>query len=131
MIRSSSELKTKNCWNAVALGDKAFNGGLNLDETAKYTQLHPSYCEFGEEALDDVELLVFGQGEVEGPARVAIESGTDLGLLVDGKVVWVGVDDFTGRKRILACGEIVDKVLMAVALSRHKLVDPRRDRPPG
>ena len=51
----------------------------------------------GEEALDRVQPGGRGWREVEGEARVPVEPGADLGVLVGGVVVEDDVDRLAGR----------------------------------
>ena len=53
---------------------------------------------------------------MEGPARVAVEPGADLGVLVDGLVVQDRVDDLAGWDGRLDRVEEADELLMPVAL---------------
>ena len=71
----------------VVLVEEAVDGGLEVDEGMEDASLEASCGEPGEEALDGVQPRGGGWGEVEGEARVAIEPGADLGVLVGGVVV--------------------------------------------
>ena len=70
----------------------------------------------GEEALDGVQPRTGCRREVEGPARVTVEPGTDLLVLVGGVVVEDHVDDLTGRDVALEGVQEADELLMAMVL---------------
>ena len=53
---------------------------------------------------------------MEDEARVAVEPGADLGMLVGGVVVEDDVDDLAGRRLGLDRVQEADELLMAVAL---------------
>ena len=72
--------------------------------------------ELGEEALDGVEPGARGRREVEGEARMAVEPGAHLRVLVGGVVVEDDVDGLAGRHLGLDGVEEADELLMAVAL---------------
>ena len=57
----------------VVFGDEAVDGGLEVDEGAEHAAFQTPFGEFGKEALDRVEPGGRGRGEVEHPARVALE----------------------------------------------------------
>jgi len=100
----------------VVLVEEAVDGDLEVDDGSEHAVPEASPGELGEEAFDSVQPRGRGRGEVEGPARVSLEPGADLGVLVSGVVVEDDVDD-------LACGDVAlqrveeaDELLMAVAL---------------
>ena len=72
--------------------------------------------ELGEEALDGIEPGARGRREVEDEARVPVEPGADLGMLVGGVVVEDDVDDLSGRNLGLDGVQEADELLMTVAL---------------
>ena len=99
MMRSGSAVQTNGLGLVVVLGEVAVDGGLKVDQRMEHAALEPTPGQPGEEALDGVEPGRRGRGEVEGPARVALEPGADLGVLVAGVVVEDHVDELAGRDR--------------------------------
>jgi hypothetical protein len=41
--------------SVISLGEKAIDGGLEIDQRSQHTAFEPSLAELGEEALDGVE----------------------------------------------------------------------------
>src|SRR6516225_6128489 len=100
----------------VGLGEEAVDGGLEVDDRLEHAAFEPSLGQLGEEALHGVEPGGGGRGEVEGPARMALQPSPHLRVLVDGVVVENGVDDLAGRDLRLDGVEEADELLMPVAL---------------
>ena len=105
----------------VVLGEVAVDGGLQLDDGAEHAALQPPPGERREERLDRVEPGAGGRREVEGPARVAGQPGTGLGVLVGSIVVEDHVNDLAGRDLALDRIQEADELLVAVA--RHAASD--------
>ena len=100
----------------VVLRNEAVDGGLEIDEGMKHPALQATPGQLGEEALDGVQPGAAGGHEVEGPARMPLEPGKDLGVLVGRVVVEDHVDFLAGRDAALDLVEEADELLMAVAL---------------
>ena len=66
----------------------AVDGGLQIDDGSEDATPESLAGEFGEEAFDGIDPGTGFRGEVEGPARVTLEPGFDLWMLVAG--VWRG-----------------------------------------
>ena len=81
-------------WICVGFGEEALDGGLEFDDGSEDATFEPPLCQLGEVAFDGVEPRGGGGGEVEGPARMAGQPFTDLGMLVGGIVVGDGMDEF-------------------------------------
>src|SRR5688500_14673105 len=81
----------------VVLGEVAADGGLQIDDGAEGAAPDAPAGERGEEGLDGVEPGAGGGREVERPARVALEPGHDLRMLVAAIVVEDAVDELAGR----------------------------------
>lgn len=111
-IRSPDE----GLWRLIVLGDEAFDGGLEVDDGSEHAVPEASAGQDGEEALDGVQPRTGCRREVEGPARVTVEPGADLLVLVGGVVVEDHVDDLAGRDFALEGVEEADELLMAMAL---------------
>ena len=94
---SGSAVQTKGLGCVVVLGEEAVDGGLEVDEGVEDAALEPALGQLGEEALDRVEPGAGGRREVEGEARMAVEPGAHLRVLVGGVVVEDDVDDLAGR----------------------------------
>ena len=105
----------------VVFGEEAVDGGLEVDDRVKDAALEATLRQFGEEALDGVEPRARGRREVEGEARMAVEPGTHLGVLVGGVIVEDDVDGLAGRHLGVDGVEEADELLVAVAL--HVLAD--------
>ena len=67
-----------------------------MDKVITDATLEASFDELGEEALDGNEPRVARWGEVEGEALVAVELGSNLGVLMRGKIVGDGMDRLNG-----------------------------------
>ena len=63
----------------VGLVDEAVDGGLEIGDGAEHAALQPAAGELGEKALDGVQPGARGRREMEGPARMTVEPGADLG----------------------------------------------------
>ena len=100
----------------VGLGEEAIDGGLQLDDGSEHAAFEPPLGELREEAFDGVEPGCRSGGEVEGPARVPLQPGADLRMLVGGVVVGNGLDQFAGRHGGLDGIEEADELLMSVML---------------
>src|SRR3546814_6115642 len=98
------------------LAHEAVDGGLEVDDGVEDAALEPSPGELGEEAFDSIELGAGGRCEVEGPARMPVEPGTDLRMLVCCVIVEDGVDAFVRRDGGLDGVEEADELLVAVTL---------------
>lgn len=107
----------------IVFADEAVDGGLKIDNGTEDAVLEPAPGEFGEEALDGVEPGAGCWGEMEGPARVAVEPGADLVFFVSGVIVEDHMDCLVRRHLALDAVEEADELLMAVAL--HVLCDDR------
>jgi ComEC/Rec2-related protein len=100
----------------LGLVEESVDGGLEIDDRAEDTALQASLGEFGEKALDGVEPGSRGRGVVEDEAWMALELGTDLGILVRGIVVEDDADDLANRHLGLDGVEEADELLMPVPL---------------
>src|SRR6188472_3056749 len=98
----------------VVLVEIAVDGGLEVDQGMEDTALEPTAGEGCEEGLDGVGPRTGGRCEVEGPAGVTSEPGTDLGVLVGGVVVEDGVDQLAGWHGGLDPVEEADELLVPV-----------------
>ena len=76
----------------VGFAQEPVDGGLQIDDQAEDAALQSPFGELGEEALDGIEPGCRGRGVVEDEARMALEPGADLGMLVRGVVVEDDVD---------------------------------------
>lgn len=100
----------------IVLGDEAVDGHLQVDDGAEDAALQASFGELGEEAFDGVEPGGRGRGEVEHPARMALQPSAHPRVLVNRIVVQDGVDDLAGRHRRLDDVEEADELLTEMAL---------------
>src|SRR5690606_38216906 len=100
----------------IVLAQEAFDGGLEVDDRVEYPAFEPALRELGEEALDGVEPGAGCWHEMEGPARMAVEPGPDLRVLVRGVVVEDGMNALVRRNGGLDGIEEADELLMPVAL---------------
>ena len=87
----------------VGLGDEAVDGDLQVDKGIKDATLEATSGELGEVALDGIEPGAGRRGEVEGEARVAVEPGPNLGVLMGGIIVEDGMDRLSGRSKVDGC----------------------------
>jgi hypothetical protein len=122
-------------WIVVGLGEKAVDGGLEVDDRLEHAAFEPSFGKLGEEALGGVQPAGRDRSEVENPMRMAAEPGMHLRVLMDGIVVENGVGDLTGRDLRLDGVQEADELLMPVASDGKKLFDVipfrRRAASPG
>ncbi len=81
----------------VVLADVARDDLLEIGDGLEDTPSQTPSGQRGEEALDGVEPGRRGRREVDHPARVPLQQGTDLGVLVGGVVVGDCVDQFARR----------------------------------
>ena len=100
----------------VGFGDKAIDGGLEIDNASEDAPFQPLLGKFGEEALDGVKPRAGGRREVEGEARMSIEPLTHLGMLVGSVVVEDHVHDLSDRYLRLNGVEEADELLVTMAL---------------
>ena len=100
----------------VALGNEAFDGGLQLDDGAEHTAFEPSLGHPGEKSLHCIEPGTGRRREVELPAWMPVEPGHHLRMFVSGVIVENGVNDLTRRNLDLDGVEKADELLMTVAL---------------
>src|SRR5690606_33940118 len=107
----------------IVFPDEAVDGGLKIDDGMADAVSAPAPRELGEETLDRIEPGGGGRREVEGPARMTIEPGSDLVLLVGGVIVEDHMDRLVRRDLALDAVEEADELLVAVAL--HVLRDDR------
>ena len=103
-------------WFNVVFLDEPVDGGLEIDDGMEHTTLEPSFGEFGKKTFDGVDPGTRCGREVEGPARVAFEPFSDLGMFMGGVVVDDGVDHFSRWYVALDNIEESDEFLMPVAL---------------
>jgi hypothetical protein len=106
------------------LRNEVIDGGLQGDDGMEDASLQFSAAELGEEALDRVEPRSGCRGEVEGPARVAGEPGSNLGVLVDGIVVEDDVDGLALGHLALDGVEETDEFLVTVAAMLRPMTLP-------
>ena len=92
MMWSGSAVQTKGLGRMLCSARKRLMAAWRSTSGMEDASLEASCGELGEEALDGVQPRGGGWGEVEGEARVAIEPGADLGVLVGGVVVEDDVD---------------------------------------
>ena len=119
---------------AVGLGEEAVDRRLPFDQGPEHAAPEPPLRQLGEEALDRVRRRGRGRGEVEGPARVPLGPGQDLGVLVGAVVVQDGVDEFAGRHGRLDGVQEAQELLVAVPLhaaAEHRAVEHVRPRRGG
>lgn len=109
----------------VVLLDEAVDGGLQVDEQVEDVALEAEPGQLGEEALNGVQPGVAGWDEVDGPARVLLQSGADLEVLAGCVVVEDHVDFIAVRHAAHDLAEKADELLLAVAL--HVLSDQGAD----
>src|SRR4029434_10012465 len=107
----------------VVLGEVALDGSLQVDDRMEATAADALASERREEGLDRVEPGARGGREVEGPARVTLQPGSSLGVLVGGVVVDDGLDQLAGRDSAFDGVEGADEFLVTVAL--HAAADHR------
>ena len=81
----------------IVLVEKSIDGGLEIDDRSEDAALQAPFAELGEEAFNGVEPGGRGWRVVEDEARMALEPGTNLGMLVRGVVVEDDVDDLADR----------------------------------
>jgi hypothetical protein len=98
------------------LDDEAVDGGLQFDEGAEDAVLQASPGQLCEEALDGVQPGTRRRREMEGPARVSVELGADLRVLVGGVVVQDHVHDLACRNIALDGVDKTDELVMPMAL---------------
>jgi hypothetical protein len=115
-MRSGSAVQTKVFGIGICLFHEAVDGDLEIEDRAEHPAFEASPRELGEEAFDRIEPRGRCWREVEGPARMAGESGANLRMLVGGVVVNDSVDQLAGRDLRLHGIEETDELLMAVAL---------------
>ena len=107
------------------LADVAGDGLLEVGDGVEHAAPQALSGQDGEEARDGVDPGRRGRGKVEHPARVALQPGADLGVLVGCVVVGDGVDQLAGRDGTLDGVEKADELLMAVlghAAAQHRAV---------
>ena len=103
--------------------DVAFDGGLQIDDGMEDAALQSLPGQGGEETLDGIEPRARCRREVEDPARVPLEPGHDLGMLVGAVVVEDDMDHLAGRHLALDGVEKADELLVTVLL--HAATDHR------
>ena len=103
-------------WFSVVFDDEAIDGCLQVDNRYEDAALEATLREFGEEALDGVELGRRCGREVEGPAWMPGQPLAHLRMLVGCVVVDDGVDRLLGRHLRLDGIEEADEFLVPVAL---------------
>src|SRR5262245_29081816 len=81
----------------IVVLDEPLDGRLQRHERVKDAALEAALGELGEEALDRIEPRAGGGGEVEGPARMAMQPVVDLVVLMRRGVVENHMDHFAGR----------------------------------
>src|SRR3954454_20457648 len=117
----------------VVFVDEAVDRLLQGDQRREAAPPQAALGELGEEGLDRVEPGARGWGEVEGPARVAVQPGPDLGMLMGGADrlrrvrVEDGVHPLAGRRGRLDRVEKAEKRLVAMPLhaaAGHRAVEP-------
>lgn len=96
----------------VVFCDVAVDGCLQVADRAKDAAFQPATGQFGEEALDGVEPRARGGREVEGPARMTVEPGADLLVLMGGVVVEDYVNHLADRDGALQGIQKADEFLM-------------------
>ena len=101
----------------VGLVDEAVDGGLEVGDGAEHATLETAPGKLGEKTLDGVQPGAGGGCEMEGPARMAVQPGTDLGMFVGSVVVQNGVDGLAGRNGALDGAEEADEFLMTSSTS--------------
>jgi hypothetical protein len=100
----------------VGLVDEAVDGGLQLDKGTEDAALQTSLGKLGEEPLDGVEPRRRGRCVVKDKARMPVEPGAHLGVLVGAVVVEDDVDDPADRDGGFDAIEKADELLMSVTL---------------
>ena len=117
------------------LTDIAGDGVLDVGDGLEHAAPQTLAGQGGEEALDSVDPGRRGRGEVKDPARVALQPGTDLGMLVGGVVVGDGMDQLASRDGALDGVEKADELLMAVlghtAAQHRAVLDVKRGEQGG
>jgi hypothetical protein len=102
-------------------GEVTVDRGLEVDQGAKYAAFEAAASEFGKEPLNRVEPGCRGRGEVERPARMAGQPGSDFGMLVAAVIVEDHMDQPASRDVALKAVEKAEKLLVPVTL--HALAD--------
>ena len=69
-------------FGVVVFCDEAVDRGLQIDDRMEHAVLEASSRQLGEEPLDRVWPGARRRDEVEGPARVALQPGAYLGVLI-------------------------------------------------
>ena len=107
----------------VVLTEMAVDRGLQVDQRMEHAALQAPAGQGGKKAFDRIGPGARGRGEMKGPARMAAEPLSDLGVLVDGVVVEDRMDELASRDSGLDAVQKTDEFPMAVA--RHALADDR------
>ena len=110
---------------SVRLVEESVDGGLEIDDRPEDAALEASFGEFGEEALDGIEPGRRGWRVVEDEARMALEPGADLRMLVRGIVVEDDVDDLANRH--LACVRRIEDPLSDPSVRFYPLATAPRN----
>ena len=109
----------------VVLVDEAVDRLLQRDQRGEAATPQPPPGQLGEEGLDRVQPRARGRGEVEGPARMPLQPGHDLRVLVGAVVVQDRVHQLAGRDRGLDRVQEADELLVPVPLhapAQHRAV---------
>lgn len=101
----------------------AFDGGLKVDDAVEGAAPQSLPGEDREEAFDGIEPGGRGWSEVEGPPRMAIEPGFDLGMLVGAVIAHDRMDVLSGGDFAFDGVEKANELLMPVLL--HAAADHR------
>ena len=113
----------KGPWVGVGFGEKSLDGGLKVNHRAEHAAQQAVLGELCEIPLDGVQPRRGGWGEMEGPARVALQPLIDLRMLVGGVIVDDGMNRLARWDSRLGDVQEADKLLMPVAL--HAAADHR------
>jgi hypothetical protein len=103
-------------WKARSSAVAWVDGDLEIDARAKDPAFEASLGRFGEEALDRIEPRGRDRGVMEDKARMPVEPGANLGVLVC-PVIIEDVDNLAGRDVGFDRIEEANELLMAVTLA--------------
>ena len=108
---------------SVVLAEVAVDRGLQVNKRVEHTALQAPAGKRGEEGLDRIGPGAGSGREMKHPARMPVEPGAHLGVLVDGVIVDDCVNQFAGRHGGFDPVQETDEFL--VAMARHALADDR------
>ena len=116
-------LPDERAWFLIVLPDEAVDGGLKVDDRVEDAIFQAASGQLGEEALDGIEPRAGCRHEMEGPARMPGQPGTDFRLFVGRIVVEDDMDGLVGGHLGFDGVEEPNKLLMPVTL--HVAADHR------